>query len=92
MRRLVSWIAALGVLTGGLVLGTQVSTVAPVEAAVNGAWSALGGGLNGRVFVTYQADNTAAISASNPLYVGGAFTDAGGDTAADYLAKWDGAA
>lgn len=90
MRRVMSWIAVFGVLTGGLVLGTQVSTESRVEAAVNGGWSALGGGLNGRVFVTYQADNTAAISASNPLYVGGAFTDAGGDTAADYLAKWDG--
>ena len=92
MRRLMSWIAAAGLLTGGLVLGTQVSTESRVEAAVNGGWSALADGLNGRVFVTYQADDTNPISGTNPLYVGGEFTDAGGDTAADYLAKWDGSA
>lgn len=92
MRRVMSWIAAVGVLAGGLALGAQVSTESRVEAAVNGGWSALAGGLNGRVFVTYQEDNTNPISGTNPLYVGGAFTDAGGDTAADYLAQWDGSA
>jgi hypothetical protein len=92
MRRLFGWVAVVGLLMSGLVLGTQVSTASQADAAVNGAWSALGGGLNGRVFVTFQADNTAPISGGNPLYVGGAFTNAGGDADADYLAKWDGSA
>jgi hypothetical protein len=92
MRRVLNWVAVMGLLAGGLVLGTQVSAPSRAAAAVNGAWSALGDGLNGRVMVTYQENPAAAISSSNPLYVGGFFTNAGGDADADYLAKWDGSA
>jgi hypothetical protein len=50
-----------------------------------GVWSALGGGLNGDV-------NALAVGADGLLYIGGAFTDAGGVLAADYVCTWDGAA
>jgi hypothetical protein len=60
------------------------------SAAVSGGWTHLGDGgapgtasLNGAVY---------ALNTDNPgiLYVGGAFTDAGGKPAADYIAKWNG--
>jgi hypothetical protein len=47
-------------------------------------WNALGAGLNNMVLVI-------AISGSD-VYVGGYFTDAGGNPNADYIAKWDGTA
>lgn len=53
------------------------------------AWSNLGtnaGGTNGALF-------TAARGIANDgtnVYVGGDFTDAGGNTSADYIAKWNG--
>ena len=51
---------------------------------VDGAWSALGTSpLNDRVLAI-------AISASGTVYVGGDFTDAGGDPNADYIARFDG--
>ena len=49
--------------------------------AVN-AWYPLGSGLNGRVYaITVDGANT---------YAGGGFTNAGGDTNADRIARWDG--
>lgn len=46
------------------------------------AWNALGGGLNGRVNV---------ITVVGPdIYAGGIFSNAGGDTNADNIARWDG--
>src|SRR5688572_19774294 len=45
-------------------------------------WNALGNGLNGITF-TFVIDGT-------EIYAGGLFTDAGGDSNADYVAKWDG--
>ena len=46
------------------------------------SWHALGPGLN---------DYVNAIAVAGPdVYVGGAFTDAGGDDNADYLTRWDG--
>ncbi len=47
-----------------------------------GAWFALGSGLNGTV-------DAIATSGSN-VYVGGNFTNAGGDPSASYIARWDG--
>ncbi len=49
---------------------------------------ALGSGLNSHVYemVPYGNDG----SHDNDIYAGGDFTDAGGDTDADYLARWDG--
>jgi len=47
-------------------------------------WNALASGLNG---------NVSAIAVAGPdVYVGGKFTDAGGDLNADYIARWDGSA
>ncbi|MEQ8703160.1 MAG: HYR domain-containing protein [Phaeodactylibacter sp.] len=51
-------------------------------ASATGTWSALGSGLNNKV-------NTIAVAANGDLYVGGAFTEAGG-ISADRIAKWDG--
>jgi hypothetical protein len=45
-------------------------------------WNALGSGLNNQVVAI-------AISGSE-MYVGGTFEDAGGNTNADYIARWDG--
>ena len=69
--------------------GTNWKPVGAVPVLLNGApvldqqgnptYSAA---LNGRV-------NALAWTADNKLLVGGAFTDAGGNTAADYLALWD---
>jgi hypothetical protein len=46
------------------------------------SWNSLGNGLNGSVYAI-------AISGTD-IYVGGTFTDAGGDPNADRIAKWDG--
>jgi hypothetical protein len=50
-------------------------------------WLTVGAGasLNGAVY-------TLAESSNGDIYVGGAFTNAGGIAAADYIARWDGAA
>lgn len=45
-------------------------------------WNAMGNGLD--------ADVSAIVVSGTDLYVGGNFTDAGGITDADYLARWDG--
>ncbi len=45
-------------------------------------WNALNQGLNGEVY-TIVTDGT-------DIYVGGNFTDAGGNPDADYIARWDG--
>lgn len=49
-----------------------------------GQWSNMDGGLNSTVYVIKK-------SGDGNIYVGGNFTDAGGDSAADYIAKWNGA-
>jgi hypothetical protein len=66
-----------------------VGTPAP-SATGPGGWTQLGNGgtpttsaLNGSVY-SLDADT------SGVLYVGGAFTDAGGDRNADYIARWSG--
>lgn len=46
-------------------------------------WSALGSGLNGNV-------GALALAPNGDLYVGGGFTNAGGDPDADHIAKWNG--
>src|SRR5262245_18731817 len=48
----------------------------------SGTWNALGTGLNSTV-------NAIAVSGSD-VYVGGAFTDAGGNANADRIARWNG--
>jgi hypothetical protein len=57
--------------------GTRTPTASRAGTAVQ--WHALGGGLNSTVFAI-------AVSGTN-LYVGGFFTDAGGNVNADYIAR-----
>lgn len=76
-----------------LALVAQVSPTQsrPVDAAsISVGWSSVSDGLPGRVFTMLQADPAAPISALNPLYVGGMFTNVGGDADADLIVKWDG--
>ena len=50
------------------------------------SWSSMGGpgsGLSNQAF-------TVAVSSSGDVVVGGSFTDAGGNAAADYIAEWNG--
>src|SRR5207245_2454618 len=74
-----------------LSLAIVACLVANATAAGPGGWDHLGDGgtpgtssLNGAV---------AALDAAAPdaLYAGGSFTSAGGNTAAAYIARWDGA-
>lgn len=56
-----------------------------------GAWSTLGSGVDGAVYALATATNgNAWVNAGRKVYAGGAFTDAGGDTTADYVATWNG--
>lgn len=64
-----------------MLLASLVGASAPA-AAVEGSWSALGGGLNGTV-------RAVAVSSTGVIYAGGSFTSAGG-VAASNIAKWDG--
>ena len=52
--------------------------------SVSAIWNALGTGLNGTV-------NAVAVNGSD-VFVGGYFTDAGGNPNADHIARWDGTA
>ena len=69
--------------------GTPLATADYVAKWDGANWSALGsngagdGALNNRVYAV-------AVSGTD-LYVGGEFTNANNNTAADYIAKWDGA-
>ncbi|MCS7252157.1 MAG: Rax2 family protein [Thermoflexus sp.] len=51
----------------------------------SGGWHNLGGGLYGALNSTVYA---IAVSGTN-VYVGGTFTDAGGNLNADFIARWD---
>lgn len=55
-----------------------------VKSNVGGSWAALGGGVNSHV-------RCIAFNSAGVCYIGGDFQDAGGDTAADYIAKLSGA-
>lgn len=70
----------------GLVLALALLGVLPSSAGAvgPGGWDHLGSGLNDRV-LTLNSD------LPGTLLVGGTFTDAGGNAAADYVATWDGA-
>ncbi|MCS6883627.1 MAG: hypothetical protein RMK84_20105 [Oscillochloridaceae bacterium] len=78
------------VYAGGVFINAGGSPAADYLARWNGiAWNALGSSssistLNGPVFAL-------AVSGTD-VYVGGAFTDAGGVPAADYVARWNGSA
>ena len=62
----------------------QFEPMATQLGSSTGTWQALGSGLNGYVL---------AIAVEGPnVYVGGIFTDAGGNPNADYIARWDGTA
>lgn len=52
------------------------------------AWSALGNGVLGNAALNNQVFSIKIIGAN--IYAAGAFTDAGTDTNADYIAKWNG--
>lgn len=73
-------------------VGLMVQLTAAALATGPGGWDHLGnGGLAG---VSALNGHVNALNSDNPgiLYVGGAFTDAGGRYRADHLAKWDGSA
>jgi Tol biopolymer transport system component len=57
--------------------------------ADDGAWFSLGTGIGGTVNALAVAENSGG---GDLVYVGGAFSDAGGNAAADYIALWDGTA
>lgn len=80
MRRVMSWIVAVGLLTVGAVASP------PVQAAnVNGAWTAVGTTtLNEKVYVLAQEG-----AGTGTVYAGGFFTNAGGNASADYIASVD---
>jgi len=62
-------------------LAGAIAAPTQVDAASTGPWSALAAGLNA------NAVTAIAVSGSD-IYVGGQFTDAGGVTDADYVARW----
>lgn len=84
------------VVLAGVVAVASVAQITPTQprpaeaAAISVGWSSVGDGLPGRVFTSLQGDPTVPISSLNPLYVGGMFTNVGGDADADFIAKWDG--
>jgi len=49
------------------------------------SWSAIGGGINNGTIYEVEVD------ANDNVYIGGSFTNAGGNTAADRIAMWNGA-
>jgi hypothetical protein len=55
-------------------------------------WSALGSDVsgNGAISGAFPIQIEALAAVGDDLYVGGNFTDAGGDPTADYIARWDG--
>lgn len=65
-----------------LIEGIEVNNIAKWN-SITREWSALGDGLNDTVVAMVFDDN-------GNLYVGGTFTNAGGDPNADSIAKWDG--
>lgn len=71
----------------GALISLVLLLVTPMSASAAGpgGWSNVGGGLN---------DTVSALNADQPgvLYVGGRFTDAGGNAAADRIAMWNGTA
>jgi hypothetical protein len=64
--------------------GVSATNIAKYDVATK-TYSALSTGLNGQVYAL-------AVNSTGLLYVGGAFTDAGGDANADKFAKWNGSA
>ena len=68
------------------------SNVAYVAKLVGTNWAALGSGVNGPTNLDVPSGMVTALAVWNgQLVAGGRFTQAGGDTNAAYLAKWDGA-
>ncbi len=53
-------------------------------------WSALGAGLNNEVWSLFVYDEDGSGLNPPALFVGGEFTDAGGNANADRIARWDG--
>ena len=86
------WVSALAVSGNDLYVGGRFTTAGGLAATNvakwNGSsWSALGSGIGGGAF---GGPSVAALAVSgSDLYVGGAFTTAGG-SAANSIAKWDG--
>src|SRR4051812_28299383 len=80
-RRLLIPVLAFAVLLG---------TASEAAAAVSGGWTHLGHGTTTSLPALNQA--VYALNHDDPglLLVGGAFTDAGGNAAADYIATWNG--
>jgi hypothetical protein len=89
-----SSVHALAVLGSDLYVGGNFTNAGGVTANYvakwNGSnWSALGSGMSGPPQGPYPGVFALAVSGGD-LYVGGNFTNAGGNTA-NYIAKWDGA-
>lgn len=85
-----SALAGAAVLLSSVVATVTPSTSIADASTVLGGWSTVGSSLGAKLYSAYQADTSAPISASNPLYVGGMFTNVGGDADADFIVKWDG--
>lgn len=89
-RRVSSLVLGSVVLVSSVVAAASPSRTAADASSIIGGWSTVGASLGARVYSTFQADTSAPISSLNPLYVGGMFTDVGGDANADFIVKWDG--
>ena len=63
-------------------LESQNSAPAHLDQGTRGSWFALGSGLNDLV--------KAVATSGADVYVGGSFTNAGGDPSASYISRWDG--
>jgi hypothetical protein len=90
-KAILSFTIPSGMLRGAFAEGGEldVNQSLSVEYIVSldddGDWSAMNGGLTGTLYAMVEAPN-------GDIVVGGDFTDAGGDTSADYIAKWNGSA
>ena len=84
--------SGIGVRTAALaLLASGVLYFAATVATGPGGWTHLG---NGAAAGTALNGSVSALNADKPgdLYVGGNFTNAGGNPAADHIARWNGTA
>jgi len=66
----------------------EAASISPLMTTVSGEWSALGDDGTGGSAIGNLVH--AIVVSGTDVYVGGWFTNAGGNPKADYIAKWDG--